>query len=136
MAIVDQKRAARLRDARQDAGFDSAAEAADALDVAIPTYQAHENGNRGFRWPEAERYARLFGVRIEWLVFGRGPMKIGGASLQGRIEALPPSQQEQVLRFLEFVESGAAMRVRREMPEDERGYPPRPTSKPKPKTGT
>lgn len=63
----------RLVRARKHAGFASAADAARALSVPEPTYLGHENGSRGFK-AKAERYARRFGVSLEWLLTGRGEM--------------------------------------------------------------
>lgn len=65
----------RLRASRIDAGFTSAAEAAKALGVKVPTFTSHENGTRDFTDSDAEHYARRFGVNVEWLVFGRGEGK-------------------------------------------------------------
>lgn len=64
----------RLIKARKHAGFDTAASAAEALDVKEPTYMGHENGSRGFK-SKAEQYARRFGVSLEWLLTGRGQME-------------------------------------------------------------
>lgn len=61
----------RLKEAREKAGFSSAAEAATALGVAYQTYIAHEKGSRGFKG-HAESYARRFQTTPEWLLFGRG----------------------------------------------------------------
>jgi phage repressor protein C with HTH and peptisase S24 domain len=62
-------------------------EAAVALGIPAPTYRAHENGSRGLS-RNAERYARFFGVSLEWLLTGRGAMS-GGALIpvRGRIGA-------------------------------------------------
>lgn len=65
----------RLVQARKHAKFASATDAAKALDIPEPTYLAHENGSRGFRMDSAKIYARRFGVSLEWLVDGRGPME-------------------------------------------------------------
>ena len=68
-------RAARLREARSDAGYESPTEAAKAMGVAaVSTYLGHENGSRGFG-SEASRYADFFKVNIEWLLTGRGLKK-------------------------------------------------------------
>ncbi|MBA5778222.1 helix-turn-helix transcriptional regulator [Stappia sp. F7233] len=61
----------RLIAARKAAGFATASEAARALDVREPTYLSHENGTRGYG-RQADRYARRFGVNVEWLLYGRG----------------------------------------------------------------
>lgn len=65
----------RLTKARRHAGFDTATAAAEALGIKEPTYLGHENGSRGFRKSSAEQYARRFGVSLEWLLTGRGPME-------------------------------------------------------------
>lgn len=62
----------RLRQARQDAGFDKAADAARALDVSYPTYAGHENGNRGVGPEALTKYARRFKVSVDWLLTGKG----------------------------------------------------------------
>lgn len=63
--------AERLKDAREKAGFGSAAEAATAIGVSASTYAQHENGIRGFK-TKAEKYAARFGTTPEWLLYGRG----------------------------------------------------------------
>lgn len=65
-------RATRLREARQAAGFHSAAAAAEAMGIPAPTYASHENGHGGMRADVALRYARKFKVSPEWLLTGRG----------------------------------------------------------------
>jgi SOS-response transcriptional repressor LexA len=57
--------------------FESASDAARAMNVPVPTYSGHENGNRGIPLDAASRYARFFRVSLDWLVFGRGPSSMG-----------------------------------------------------------
>lgn len=64
-------KAERLRWAREQR-FETVAEAAEALGVNRFTYAQHENGTRGFKNDNAEIYARRFGVRLEWLLTGKG----------------------------------------------------------------
>lgn len=61
----------RLREAREKAGFRSAAAAADALGVRASTYRAHENGQNEFGYREAQFYGRKFGVDTSWILEGR-----------------------------------------------------------------
>src|SRR5262249_53669401 len=61
----------RLRLAREQAGFLWASDAARAMGIEEPTYLGHENGNRGFS-RAAARYARFFGVSLDWLIDCRG----------------------------------------------------------------
>lgn len=64
----------RLKLARKEAGFADASDAARALDIPVPTYSAHENGRKGLS-RAGERYARFFGVSLEWLMTGKGDMR-------------------------------------------------------------
>src|SRR5690349_20652560 len=61
----------RLRRAREQAGFARASDAARAMGIEEPTYLGHENGSRGLS-RAAPRYARFFGVSLDWLIDGRG----------------------------------------------------------------
>ena len=85
----------RLRTARRDAGFASAAAAAKAFGWPIGTYSCHENGSRGIKLDVAERYARAFGVDPVWLLRGgKGPtlgerMAKDFRELARQIEAVP-----------------------------------------------
>lgn len=74
--MVDQDRAARLREAREGAGFSKASEAAVGFNWSKPTYHAHENGSRGIRVAVGRRYARAFGVKFNWLYFNEPDRKI------------------------------------------------------------
>lgn len=69
---IDQRPAQRLRQARIEAGYDSAAAFAQAHELTESSYRSHENGSRGMTRPIAERYARLLGgsVTWQWLLFG------------------------------------------------------------------
>lgn len=64
--------AARLKKAREDAGYSSASAAAEALGVPLATYTQHENGRRGIPRDAAPQYARRFKVPEEWLLYGKG----------------------------------------------------------------
>ena len=68
----------RLKIARTRAGFAKPVDAARAFGWNEATYHGHENGTRGLRPDSAERYARAFGVRPEWLLYGsgEGPVKV------------------------------------------------------------
>jgi phage repressor protein C with HTH and peptisase S24 domain len=61
----------RLRLAREHAGYARASDAARAMGIEEPTYLGHENGSRGLS-RAAARYARFFGVSLDWLIDGRG----------------------------------------------------------------
>lgn len=60
----------RLREARENSGFNSAAKAAEALGVSASTYRAHENGQNEYGPEEALVYARKFGVSAAELLTG------------------------------------------------------------------
>jgi len=87
----------RLKEARIAAGYSSAADAARAIGVAVPTYVAHENGSRGFPAKRAEIYARRFKVNLEWLLTGRK-----GPAQSSRIEEV-----SSLLPIIGLVQAGA-----------------------------
>lgn len=66
--MSDHSKADRLRQARQDAGYSSAAEAAQAFGWKEPAYRHHENGTRGYGPDAARRYGRAFKVKPAWLL--------------------------------------------------------------------
>jgi hypothetical protein len=87
----------RLAEARRQAGFETARDAAAALGIPYPTYAGHENGSSGFRADKGEIYAKKFKVRFEWLMRGTGPM-VDLATKYREIlttyDSLPPELQE------------------------------------------
>jgi len=62
-------RAARLRKAREHAGFDSAADAAARFGWVPSTYAAHENGQNGYA-NDAAKYAKAFKTSVAFLLEG------------------------------------------------------------------
>ncbi|MBV8651850.1 MAG: S24 family peptidase [Alphaproteobacteria bacterium] len=70
IGIVTSTPAERLRQARAEAGYGSAAAFARATDAAEATYRAHENGKRQLTIAAAKRYARALERSWEWLMFG------------------------------------------------------------------
>jgi transcriptional regulator with XRE-family HTH domain len=86
-------RAHRLRQARIDRGFETAAAAADAHGWSRNTYASNENGNAPFSYRRAKEYAQAFGVSAEWLYDAGGAMQPGADSgeipVVGRVGANP-----------------------------------------------
>ncbi|MFN3522223.1 MAG: peptidase S24 [Phenylobacterium sp.] len=86
-------RSHRLRQARLEKGFETAAAAADAFDWNRNTYASNENGNAPFSYRKAKEYAAAFGVRPEWLYDASGPMRPAAESglvpVIGRVGANP-----------------------------------------------
>ena len=72
----DERMAARLREARELAGYPGPTEAARALGIKPPTYLGHENGSRGFV-AQVQFYARRYRVSLEWLLSGKGTPRSG-----------------------------------------------------------
>lgn len=86
-------RAQRLRQARIDRGFETAAAAADAFGWNRNTYASNENGNAPFSYRRAKEYAAAFGVAPEWLYDAAGAMQPAAAEglvpVIGRVGANP-----------------------------------------------
>lgn len=68
--------AARLKEARSRI-FNTAAEAARALDMKPVTVRAHEIGQNGINNDDAVLYARRYGVDLKWLLTGKGEKEPG-----------------------------------------------------------
>jgi phage repressor protein C with HTH and peptisase S24 domain len=83
----------RLRLARTEKGYETAAAAADAFGWNRNTYSSNENGNAAFSYRRAKEYAAAFGVRPEWLYDAVGAMRAAGADglapIIGRVGANP-----------------------------------------------
>lgn len=86
-------RAERLKQARIDRGYDTAASAADAHGWSRNTYASNENGNAPFSYRRAKEYAAAFGVSPEWLYDASGamqpPNEAGWVPIVGRVGANP-----------------------------------------------
>jgi phage repressor protein C with HTH and peptisase S24 domain len=65
----------RLRQARREAGFETAADAARAFGWKSAGYIHHENGTRGVKPDLARRYAKAFKKPVEWLLYGESPKR-------------------------------------------------------------
>ena len=73
-------RAERLRQARIERGFETAAAAADAFGWSRNTYASNENGNAPFSYRRAKEYAAAFAVTAEWLYDATGAVVSADAS--------------------------------------------------------
>jgi len=89
----------RLKQARIDAGYESAPAAAAVMGVPAPTYMSHENGTRGFA-AHAKRYATLFKTTPEWLLFGSSSSPATPARLQPT-ESGAPVNLEDLRRYIQ-----------------------------------
>lgn len=67
----------RLRQAREQAGYPTAAVFAKVHDLPESTYRSHENGARGLTLPAVRHYADLLGVPWTWLMTGEVPAAAG-----------------------------------------------------------
>jgi transcriptional regulator with XRE-family HTH domain len=87
MSKDTELRAARLREARQAAGFENATEAAERFGWEVVTYRSHENGIRGLRPTVAKKYAKAYEISLSWLMTGEGIMK--GPGIDAELMELP-----------------------------------------------
>lgn len=65
----------RLKRARKEAGYETAAAACRAFGFNENTYGANERGTAPYGREAAVRYARAFRVSVEWLLTGKGPIR-------------------------------------------------------------
>lgn len=94
---MGKTKAERLKEAREKAGFDSAADAARAFNWTESAYRHHENGTRAFGLDAAAKYGRAFRVKPGWL--------LGLDNVDGRTPALPVEDDRLVVNG--SVEAGA-----------------------------
>ncbi len=87
----------RLRKAREDAGFATAADFARAVGVKPVTYRTHESGYTKLKADTAQLYADRLGVTAAWLLYGEGDAPRPGGNLKAleddlrqKVEAEPP----------------------------------------------
>lgn len=80
----------RLKEARENAGYKSASDAARKMGMNVVTYTAHENGGRKFDRDDAIFYAQNFGVTPGWLMFGDVPETKCDKSSKGRSSIVNP----------------------------------------------
>lgn len=102
---VDLEIASRLREARRSSGYDSSAEAADAMDLAYTTYASHENGGRGVPAKSLSRYAAFYRVNLLWLAEGRGPMRGKAQDNMDILAGLPAEARQLALDYIEFLKA-------------------------------
>lgn len=100
---VDLEIARRLREARLASGYESSAEAADAMDLGYTTYASHENGSRGMTAKSLSRYAAFYRVNLVWLAEGKPPMRGRAIDTPDLLAGLPPEGRQQALEYIQFL---------------------------------
>jgi len=78
--------AERLKKAREDAGYETAADFARDHSLSEVTYRSHENGARNFKPDVAKKYAGLLGIDWQWLYLGDDAKKPDDISPGKKIE--------------------------------------------------
>ena len=98
MHTDQEKRAARLREARRRAGFQNAADAAERFGWPVIAYRSHENGIRGLKAHVAKKYAKAYKCSFPWLMTGEG--LIDGSSIDSDLAELPADIAEPLIKTL------------------------------------
>lgn len=111
--------AERLKEAREKAGFDTAAAAAQAFGWGESGYRHHEGGVRSFDIANAIKYAKAFKINPGWL--------LGLDAIDAPAFRIPTSPATRMVEVIGAVEAGV-WRERAEWPKNERyevefGYP-------------
>lgn len=99
-----QAQARRLKQARL-LRYEHGTDAAEALGLNRQTYLPYENenGRTGFRH-RAPHFAQFFGVNLEWLLTGDGPMLPSAVHPVLEIfEKIPPEKQARAIEYLQFL---------------------------------
>ncbi len=104
-------RAARLRQARIAAGFETAKHASDLMGMPQPTYNTHETGSRDFDVDDAQRYAQFFGVSAAWLLTGEKAVATDALAAPLRRPAIRP------IHVIDYVQAGLWSEVADPYPE-------------------
>lgn len=101
----------RLQKARSEAGFKNSTEASRFYGWNENTYRSYENGNRNISIKAATRFSDKFNVRVEWLLYGTGPMREeeeykseAHKKLVGRIAVMSEKQLQALLGVAETME--------------------------------
>jgi DNA-binding XRE family transcriptional regulator len=100
--VVDTSRARRLKEARENMGYPSAAAAARQLNIPESTYREHENGRRPIGIDEAVMYSREFRVTLTWLATGEHPYP-RDPELAELISQLSPHGMQRILPVIRAV---------------------------------
>jgi transcriptional regulator with XRE-family HTH domain len=64
----------RLKQAREAAGYDSAAKAAAQLGIEAPTYRAYERGDREANYETLLRMCELYGISVDYVLPVQAPV--------------------------------------------------------------
>ena len=94
------EQARRLREARENKGYATAKDAAEALGIPVSTYIQHENGIRGISTAQASLYAHSFEVTEEWLLFGKPGDNEESAIVLSVFKKLPDNLKREALIFM------------------------------------
>ena len=110
MASDDDMRASRLRHAREQAGFENAADAARRYGWPVVTYRSHENGIRGLKPAIAKKYAKAYKTSFSWLMTGEGELRSPG--IDAELLALPPEVSAKIIEAVRALIAAAKMQDR------------------------
>lgn len=99
---------ARLKLAREHAGYESAAAAARDLKLHHQNVRDQEAGRRGTDASQLAYYAQQYQVSLEWLTTGNGAMEettpAGAAEIIDIWSRIPESNRESARRMLEALQ--------------------------------
>lgn len=110
MSTDQEKRAARLREARRRAGYQNAADAAEHFGWPVIAYRSHENGLRGLKAHVAKKYAKAYKCSFAWLMTGEG--LIDGTSIDGELAELPLDLSEPLIKAIRQMVRAVKIRAR------------------------
>lgn len=69
-AEIRKEISARLKQARQTAGYASPEDFCSRHNIAIELYNQHETGERSIKASFAQQYCKLLNIKLNWLLLG------------------------------------------------------------------
>ncbi len=117
---IRRAQGARLKAAREMAGFRSARDAALQNDWKESSYRAHENGTRTIGRDDADRYAKRFNTTAQRILFGDGPTS-DLDTLMKRLEGLTPERRASFIQAMLGVLDAGALQEPDRAPDEQAG---------------
>lgn len=99
---MNEKIGHRLQQARRDAGYRFAVDAAERLRLHVQNVRDHEAGRRTIQPGQLVKYAKHYKVSIDWLMTGKTTSGGSGSKDLAFMHQLSPEDLDEVIQFARF----------------------------------